>query len=177
MCFVTVCSVVAGRPCVLLLSVWWWLESHVFCYCLFGGGWKAKWYGEEKCFFCLVLFGSAKDSAQETQSNLTPCLRLSNGEVRKHPGKEGGGWSQEGAGLSERVGSQPAGGKKAAEGAEAAEEEKQKADAAEAGKQKKTRGRLLRRRKSRPCVFSFWWWLESHVFVSVWWWLDSDVHI
>ena len=51
--FVTVCLVVAGKPCVLLVSAWWWLESHVFCYCLLGGGWKAM------CFVtvCLVVAG------------------------------------------------------------------------------------------------------------------------
>ena len=34
-CFETACCrVVAGKPCVLLLSVGWWLESQVFCFCL-----------------------------------------------------------------------------------------------------------------------------------------------
>ena len=46
------CWVMAGKPCVLFLlgggwkamcfvSAGWWLESHVFCNCLFGGGWIA----------------------------------------------------------------------------------------------------------------------------------------
>ena len=29
------------------VSVGWWLESHVFCDCLLGGGWKAM------CFVCV----------------------------------------------------------------------------------------------------------------------------
>ena len=46
------CSVMAGQPCALFLfcdgwkamcfvSAGRWLESHVFCNCLFGGGWIA----------------------------------------------------------------------------------------------------------------------------------------
>ena len=76
MCFVTVCWVVAGKPCVLLLFVGWWLESHVFCYCLLGGGWQAMcfvivcWvvagepYGMKKknVVFVCCFFGSALDS-------------------------------------------------------------------------------------------------------------------
>ena len=38
MCFVAVCWALAGKLCVLLLSVGWWLESHVFCYCLLAAG-------------------------------------------------------------------------------------------------------------------------------------------
>ena len=53
MWFVSVCWVVAGKPCVLLVSFGRWLDSHAFCYCLLGGGWKAM------CFVtvCLVVAG------------------------------------------------------------------------------------------------------------------------
>ena len=69
MCFVSVCLVVAGKPCVLLM----WLESQVFCFCLFGGGWNAIWY-EEVCFVCRFLAGqkTAKDSYRKPKSNLAP---------------------------------------------------------------------------------------------------------
>ena len=67
-----------GWKAMCFVSVGWWLESHVFCFCLFGGGWNAIWY-EEVCFVCRFLAGqkTAKDSYRP-KSNLAPPRIISN---------------------------------------------------------------------------------------------------